>query len=198
MTPVTGTLRRIGTSTSVVLIGAPGSGKGTHGVVLAERLGVPYLSTGDLLRDHVARGTALGRRVGACLDRGELVHDDLMVAVVGERLAELEGRGGHVLDGFPRTVAQAEAAERLVPGGPAEVVVFLALPDDVARKRLAHRADGRSDDADGATVEHRLEVFHVETEPLVGFYRARGLLRSVDADQPPDAVLTAIESALRQ
>jgi len=197
MTSVTGTLRRIGTSTSVVLIGAPGSGKGTHGVVLAERLGVPYLSTGDLLRDHVARGTALGRRVGAYLDRGELVHDDLMVAVVGERLGELEGRGGHVLDGFPRTVAQAEAAERLVPGGPAEVVVFLALPDDVARERLAQRADGRSDDADGATVEHRLEVFHVETEPLVGFYRARGLLRSVDADQPPDAVLTAIESALR-
>jgi len=197
MTPVTGTLRRIGTSTSVVLIGAPGSGKGTHGVVLAERLGVPYLSTGDLLRDHVARGTTLGRQVGAYLDRGELVHDDLMVAVVGERLAELEGRGGHVLDGFPRTVAQAEAAERLVPGGPAEVVVFLALPDDVARERLAQRADGRSDDADGATVEHRLEVFHVETEPLVGFYRARGLLRSVDADQPPDAVLTAIESVLR-
>lgn len=197
MTPVTGTLRRIGTSTSVVLIGAPGSGKGTHGVVLAERLGVPYLSTGDLLRDHVARGTTLGRQVGAYLDRGELVHDDLMVAVVGERLAELEGRGGHVLDGFPRTVAQAQAAERLVPGGPAEVVVFLALPDDVARERLSQRADGRSDDADGATVEHRLEVFHVETEPLVGFYRARGLLRSVDADQPPDAVLTAIESALR-
>ncbi|HMG43656.1 MAG TPA: adenylate kinase [Acidimicrobiales bacterium] len=194
---MTGTLRRIGTSTSVVLIGAPGSGKGTHGVVLAERLGVPYLSTGDLLRDHVARGTTLGRQVGAYLDRGELVHDDLMVAVVGERLAELEGRGGHVLDGFPRTVAQAEAAERLVPGGPAEVVVFLALPDDVARERLAQRADGRSDDADGATVEHRLEVFHVETEPLVGFYRARGLLRSVDADQPPDAVLTAIESVLR-
>jgi adenylate kinase len=182
----------------VALIGAPGSGKGTQGVVLAERLGVPYLSTGDLLRDNVVQGTALGRRVGAFLDRGELVSDDLMVEVVHDRLAALQGAGGYVLDGFPRTVVQAEAAERLLPGGVADVVVFLTLPDDVARKRLEHRSadSGRSDDADEATIEHRLKVFHAETEPLLDYYRDRGTLRLVDADQPPDAVLADIESAI--
>ena len=180
----------------VVLIGAPGSGKGTQGVVLAERLGVPYLSTGDLLRDDVARGTELGRRVAGHLDRGELVPDGLMVEVVRDRLTALEGRGGHVLDGFPRTVAQAEAADRIVPGGLADVVVFLALPDDVARKRLEHRDSGRSDDADDETIEHRLEVFHAETEPLVAFYRDHGILRAIDADRPPDQILADVETAL--
>lgn len=183
----------------VVLIGAPGSGKGTQGVVLAERLGVPYLSTGELLRDDVARGTDLGRRVAPYLDRGELVPDDLIVAVVRDRLASLAettGDRGYVLDGFPRTVAQAEATEKLLPGGLADVVVYLALPDDVARERLENRNSGRSDDADEDTIEHRLRVFHAETEPLFAFYEDRGILRAVDADQPPDAVLTAIESAL--
>lgn len=180
----------------VVLIGAPGSGKGTQGVVLAERLDVPYLSTGDLLRDNVARGTELGRRVAAYLDRGELVPDDLIVRVVHDRLAALEGRGGHVLDGFPRTVAQAEAVERMLPDGLAAVVVYLALADDVARERLEHRDSGRSDDADEDTIEHRLEVFHSETEPLVAYYRDRGILREVDADRPPEAILADIEAAL--
>ena len=180
----------------IVLIGAPGAGKGTQGVVLAERRGVPYLSTGDLLRDNVARGTDLGRRVAEYLDRGELVPDDLMVEIVLDRLGALDGRGGYVLDGFPRTVAQAEAAERSVPGGLADVVVFLALPDEVARQRLEHRASGRSDDADGDTIDHRLQVFHAETEPLVDFYRDQGALRAVDATEPPDAVLAAIEAVL--
>lgn len=180
----------------VVLIGAPGAGKGTQGVVLATRLGVPYLSTGDLLRDNVARGTGLGRRVAEYLDRGELVPDDLMVEIVLDRLTALVGHGGYVLDGFPRTVAQAEAADQSVPGGLADAVVFLALPDDVARQRLEHRNSGRSDDADGDTIDHRLAVFHAETEPLVAFYRAKGILRTVDATQPPDAVLAAVEAAL--
>lgn len=180
----------------IVLIGAPGAGKGTQGKVLAERLGVPYLSTGDLLRDNVARETDLGRRVAEYLDRGELVPDELMVEIVLDRLAALDGHGGYVLDGFPRTVAQAEAADRSVPSGLGDVVVFLALPDDVARQRLEHRNSGRSDDADGHTIDHRLRVFHAETEPLVAFYSDKGILRTVDATQPPDDVLAAIESAL--
>jgi adenylate kinase len=178
----------------LALIGAPGSGKGTQGVVLAERLGVPHVSTGELLRDDVARGTALGRRIAAGLDRGELVPDDLMVEVVQERLAAIRGAGGYVLDGFPRTLA----AERLLPGGVADVVVFLALPDEVAWKRLEHRStqSGRSDDADGATIEHRLKVFHAETEPLLDYYREQGILRVVDADQAPERVLADIEAAI--
>lgn len=179
----------------VALIGAPGSGKGTQAGRLAERLGVPLLSTGDLLRDEVARGTDLGRRVAASLDRGELVSDDLIVEVVRDRLAALDGEGGYVVDGFPRTVGQAEAAERELPGGLADAVVFLALADDVARDRLEHRHEGRSDD-DGETIEHRLDVFHSETEPLVDFYAGRGLLRPVDADRPPDTILTDILTTL--
>jgi adenylate kinase len=182
----------------VALIGAPGSGKGTQGKVLAERLRVPYLSTGDLLRDEVARGTDLGRRVAACLDRGELVPDDLMLDALANRLATLRANGdrpGYVLDGFPRTVAQAEAAEQRLPGGLVDHVVFLALPDEVARDRLAHRQDGRRDD-DPETIDHRLAVFHAETEPLLDHYRHHGNLHLVDAAQLPAAVLTAIESAL--
>ena len=179
----------------VVLIGAPGSGKGTQGVELAKRLGVAYLATGDVLRDHVERGTDLGRRVAEYLDRGELVPDDVVVDVVCDHLAPLADDGGYVLDGFPRTVAQAQAAEELLPGGLADVVVYLDLPDDVARERLDQRDDGRSDD-DEDTIDHRLEVFHAETEPLVGFYEDRGQLRRVDADQPPTAVLAAIEAVL--
>jgi adenylate kinase len=180
----------------IVLIGAPGSGKGTQGVVLAERLGVPYLSTGDLLREHVARGTELGRRVESYLDQGALVPDELMVEVVQDRLAALERHDGYVLDGFPRTVAQAEAADELVPGSLADLVVYLSLPDDVARDRLNNRNIGRSDDADEDTIERRLEVFHTETEPLVGYYRARSSLRPVDGNHPPEEVTGAILEAL--
>jgi adenylate kinase len=180
----------------VVLIGAPGSGKGTQGVVLAERLAVPYLSTGDLLRDNVARGTDLGRRVAPYLDQGELVPDELIIDVVRDRLAALEGNGGYVLDGFPRTVAQAEVIDAAVPGGLADVVVYLSLPDEVARERLRNRNSGRTDDADEDTIERRLDIFHAETEPLVDYYRTRGILRPVDGNRPPDEVTAAILSAL--
>jgi len=182
----------------VALIGAPGSGKGTQGKVLAERLRVPYLSTGDLLRDEVARGTDLGHQVGACLDRGELVSDELVLDALAHHLTTLGANGdrsGYVLDGFPRTVAQAEAAEQRLPGGLADHVVFLALPDDVARDRLAHRQDGRSDD-EADTIDHRLAVFHAETEPLLDHYRRHGCVHVIDAAQLPATVLTAIETAL--
>ena len=177
----------------IVLVGAPGAGKGTQGPVLAERLGVVYLATGDVLRSEVACDSGLGRRVAVYLDGGELVPDDLIVDVVVDRLAP---DAGYVLDGFPRTVAQADTAEQRVPGGLTHAVVFLTLPDDVARGRLAQRDQGRSDDADPSTIEHRLRVFHAETEPLLDWYRARGVLHAVDATHPPEAVLAAIESAL--
>lgn len=180
----------------LVLIGPPGSGKGTQGVVLAERLDVPYLSTGDLLRDQVARQTPLGRRVADVLDQGELVPDDLIVEAVLDRLAALQHDGGYLLDGFPRTVAQAESADEELPDGLADIVVYLSLSDDVARERLRHREGGRSDDADQETVEHRLGVFHRETEPLVDYYRARGVLRTVDGDRPPEEVTAAILAAV--
>ena len=174
----------------VVLLGAPGSGKGTQGPLLAGRLGVPYLSTGDLLREQVAQGTDIGRQVGPYLDRGELVPDDLALAALGDALAAADRAGGFVLDGFPRTVAQAERAEDLIRP---DAVVYLAVPDDVARQRLRRRASrGRSDDADAEVIEQRLRLFHRQTELLLQRYRDRGLLHAVDGSQPPADTIAAI------
>ena len=184
----------------IVLLGAPGSGKGTQGDVLAEHFGVPHVSSGELLRMHVADGTDLGREVASFLARGELVPDDLVLAVVGDALSGAFEAGGYVLDGIPRTLAQAERAYALAkPAGLlADAVVYLDVPDAVARERLVGRAEtGRADDADAAVIERRLQVFHADTRPLLDFYRERGILRTVDAVQPVAAVSAAILEALR-
>src|SRR4029078_3495047 len=125
----------------VVLLGAPGSGKGTQGIVVARHLGVPHVSSGELLRAHIARGGEIGRALEGCVARGELVPDDLVLAVVGGALTGAVEAGGYVLDGIPRTVAQAELAYALAePAGlVADAVLYLDVPDDVARERLAGR-----------------------------------------------------------
>lgn len=174
----------------IVLLGAPGSGKGTLGDRLAGELGLPHLSTGDLLRAEAAAGIGHGRRVAPYLERGALVPDDLTDAVVGPALAEARERGGYVLDGYPRTVDQAEHLADDV------VVVHLALPDEVARRRLAGRAEGRADDADPAVIDRRLAVYHAQTAPLLDLYRRRGALVTVDGNQPPDEVAAAVLAAL--
>jgi adenylate kinase len=174
----------------IVLLGAPGSGKGTQGPRLAQRVGVPYLSTGDLLRREAAAGTDLGARVAPYLAEGELVPDDLTLEVVDRALADAGAEGGFVLDGFPRTVAQAD---RL---GDVDVVLHLALPDDVARLRLAARDEGRADDADPEVIEHRLRVYHDQTAPLLDHYAKRGTLVSVDADRSPAEVMAELDAAL--
>ncbi|MGH9234118.1 MAG: adenylate kinase family protein [Acidimicrobiales bacterium] len=184
----------------LVLVGPPGSGKGTQGLVIAERLGVPYVSTGDVLRAEVAAGTGLGRRVSALLDRGDLVPDDLMVSVVAAALDHHgpAARRGYVLDGFPRTLAQAFMVER--PGSPLappDLAVLITLPDRVVHDRLRGRAEeGRTDDADPAVIDRRLEVYRDESEPLLDHYRARDALVTVDGDRPPPAVTEAILAAL--
>ena len=178
----------------LVLLGAPGSGKGTQGAILAEHLGVPYLSTGDLLRKHAAAGTDLGRKVASYLNRGDLVPDELVLALVGDALSDSAMKGrGYVLDGFPRTLAQAHFTDALAPP---EAVIHLALPDEVARQRLAGRTGDRTDDARADAVERRLGHYHAETEPLLDFYRRRGTLRTVKGDQSPEAVTAAIIDAL--
>jgi adenylate kinase len=153
----------------IVLVGAPGSGKGTQGRALAERLGVPYIGTGEALRARAAAGDDVGRRLAPILDRGELVPD-----------------------GLPRTRRQARDLESVAAP---DAVVFLDVPDEVARRRLAARAEGRSDDV-AATVEDRLNRFQDEIEPLLDFYDERGVLTAVDADRPPDVVSAAILEAL--
>ena len=180
----------------LVLLGAPGSGKGTQGQVLADHFGVAHISSGDLLRSHVAAGTPLGREVARYMEAGQLVPDDLVIDIaVADALRAAASTGGYLLDGFPRTLAQAKRAYEIArPSGlTASAVVYLAVPDDEVRRRLAARAaeQGRRDDT-AEVIDHRLEVFHAETEPLLRFYEGRGILHSVDATGPPEAVTAAI------
>ena len=179
----------------VVLLGAPGSGKGTQGQRLAQRLGVPHIASGDLLRAQVQAQTELGRRVAGCLDSGQLVPDELVYDLVLPVVLAAAEAGGYVLDGFPRSVAQAVKAERLAAAAAAapERVVFLAVPEQLLVLRLLERAAeaGRSDDTP-AVIADRLRVFESETRPLVEHYRARGLLLEVAADLPVDEVTEAI------
>lgn len=179
----------------LILLGAPGAGKGTQAAALAEHFGVPHISSGELLRRNVAAGTDLGHKVAGYLARGELVPDDLVTAVVDEALAGADR--GYIVEGFPRTLSQAREAEARHGAGFADAVVCLALSDDVARHRIAQRLPaGRADDRDPDVIEHRLRKFHAETEPIVDHYRNRGLLVTVDAALPPEEVTAAILAAL--
>lgn len=183
----------------LVLLGMPGSGKGTQGVALADHFGVRHISSGDLLRHHVLDGSELGDQVAAYLHRGEFVPDELVLAVVGDAVVSAAHAGGYILDGFPRTRAQAERAFELAgpAGASADTVVYLDVPDDVARARLTAREDAsRTDDADPAVIERRLALFHDQTRPLLAYYDERGILLTVDADRPPDAVTQSIFAAL--
>jgi adenylate kinase len=182
----------------MVMLGAPGSGKGTQGQRLAERLGVPHIASGDLLRAQVRARTELGRLVAGYLDKGRLVPDELVFDLVLPVVLTAAEAGGYVLDGFPRSVAQAVKAEELAPdsAGP-ERVIFLAVPEELLVRRLLERAAaaGRSDDTP-SVITDRLRVFESETRPLVDHYRARGLLREVAGDLPADEVTEAIAAVL--
>lgn len=180
----------------LLLLAPPGAGKGTQGAALAEHYGVRHISSGDLLRAELDAGTDLGRRAQKFLDAGDLVPDDVLQHLLGEPIDAAARAGGYVLDGFPRTVAQSEAAAAVAErrGIGLEAVVFLRVPDDVLVRRLLARARGADDSEE--TVRHRLAVYYRQTEPLVVRYRERGLLHEVDGDQPPDDVTAAIVKAL--
>lgn len=184
----------------LILLGAPGAGKGTQGVRLAAHYGVAHVSSGDILRQHVAEGTELGQKISASVAAGELVPDELVLAVIGRAVAEAMETGGYLLDGFPRTLAQAEAAYAGATRAnvAAHAVLYLAVPDDVAAERLRERSatSGRIDDASDEVIRHRLEVFHRETMPLLDFYRENGRLLTIDATPPPDEVAAAIITAV--
>jgi adenylate kinase len=168
----------------VVMLGPPGSGKGTQARPLATEQGLAYVSTGELLR-------AAGGEARRYMDRGELVPDELVVGLVGEAI----GHEGYVLDGFPRTVAQAEAldAELGRAGRPLPLAVLLDVPDDEVVRRLAGR--GRADD-DPGTVRNRLRVYHDETEPVIAYFSERGRLRRVDGCGDAEDVAGRLRAAL--
>jgi len=176
----------------IVLLGPPGSGKGTQG----KRLGFATLATGDLLREAIARDTELGRQAREYTERGDLVPDDVVAGVLREALAGLGGGTG-VLDGFPRTVEQAELLEEALAdhGRGLAAAVLIDVPDDEVVERISRRRDDRSDD-DPGTVRNRLRVYHERTEPLIAFYEDRGLLRRVDGRGDPDEVAERVGRSL--
>ena len=166
----------------IVFLGPPGSGKGTQAKLLAERVRVPAISTGEMLRQAVRDGSALGQRARTIMDAGELVPDDVMVGLMRDRLAEPDASQGFLLDGFPRTVDQAVALDGLLGNGKTlSSVINLSVPESVLIGRLEGRSgqESRADDRH-ETVLERLRVYRQKTEPLVEFYRNKGLLTDVD------------------
>ena len=180
----------------VLILGPQGSGKGTQAKRIAAAHGVPHVATGDILRSAVANRTALGLRVQPILERGDLVPDELMIDLIRERLA---GEEGFVLDGFPRTLAQAEALDVMLDeiDKPLDTVILLEVSDEEATVRMRGRAveEGRADDTP-EVIANRLRLYHELTNPVVELYRAAGELVEIDGEQTMDEVFTAIEEAL--
>lgn len=184
---------------NLLLIGPPGSGKGTQGERLAARLGLAHIAAGDLLRAEVSAQTSLGREVSGRMQRGELVPDEVIIALVMPKVLAAAAANGYLLDGFPRSLEQAREARALAEQTDAapQAVIYLDVPRAELMRRILvrARAQGRADDNE-QTVTNRLHVFEQATRPLVDYYRERGLLTVIDADQDADAVTEAIVSAL--
>jgi adenylate kinase len=185
----------------ILLLGPQGAGKGTQGKLISAEYGVPHVATGDILRAAMAAGTELGRKVKPIYDAGGLVPDELMIDLIRERLGEEDAREGFVLDGFPRTMPQAEALDEMLReiGKELEVVFELQVPDEIGRERMLRRAaeEGRADDTPEA-IDKRLRIYHEQTAPLVEYYRSRGHLVGIHAERPIPEVFAEIQRALEQ
>ena len=186
---------------NILLLGPQGSGKGTQAKRISEAYGVPHIASGDMLRAAMAAETELGRRVKPIYDRGDLVPDELMIELIRERLGQDDTENGFALDGFPRTLPQAEALDPILReiGKELTVVFVLQLPDGVCIERLTKRAqlEGRVDDTPEA-IAKRLEIYRRETEPLIEWYRIRSNVVTIHADRSVKEVFAEIQQALEQ
>jgi adenylate kinase len=185
----------------VLLLGVQGSGKGTQAKRIASDYCLAQIATGDMLRGAISAGSDLGQRVEPILESGELVPDDLMIELIRERLQAEDAENGFILDGFPRTMPQADALDSMLTeiGRPLSVVFELQVPDEVAIERLRRRSEkeGRADDTPEA-IKKRIGLYHRETEPLVAHYRLAGNLVGIHGNRPENEVFAEIQNALDQ
>lgn len=186
---------------NLLVLGPQGAGKGTQAKRAAAEYGIPHVSTGDIFRAAVAEGTEVGRRVAPILAAGELVPDDLTIALIRERLRSDDTSAGFVLDGFPRNLAQAEALDAMLAaiGRELDAILLFDLSDDVAMERMLRRAreESRADDTP-EVISRRLEIYHSETEPVVEHYRVTGKLVPLHAERSIDDVWQEIREALQR
>ncbi len=209
---------------NLILLGAPGAGKGTQAAVISERLNIPQISTGNIIREALRSGTEMGLKAKSFMDAGQLVPDEVVIGIIKDRLADDDCQNGFILDGFPRTIPQAEALDEM--GVVINKVIDIEVPDEVIINRLSGRrvcekcgrpyhteslkpkVDGICDDCTGAliqrkddqidTIKNRLEIYHSETEPLKSYYEAQGKLTVVDGqgtvDETIDLTMAAVEA----
>jgi adenylate kinase len=211
---------------NIVFFGPPGAGKGTQAKILIERYGIPQISTGDMLREHRAKGTELGKKAQEYMDKGQLVPDEIILGMVKERLSQPDCQKGFILDGFPRTVAQAEALDKLLSemGKKLDFALALIVPDELLVERLTGRrtckncgmmyhikykppkVEGKCDvcggelyqrpDDNEETVRNRLKVYHEQTAPLIEYYKNKGILREIDGSKSIEEITQQIISIL--
>jgi len=187
---------------NIVLFGPPGAGKGTQAVKLRDLLAVPHISTGDMFRYHIKNNTALGITAKSYSDKGQLVPDDVTIAMVQERLARADVKDGFLLDGFPRSLPQAEALDRILSGLGIRLdhVINIAVADDEITRRLLKRAaiEGRADDADPNVIQNRINTYKSQSEPCLSFYRPKGIVRDIDGTGAIDKVFEMIRKVFEK